>query len=370
MDGQNIHRGIWQERAAKVFLAVAALSAAYLLFERVLRLLMPFLLAALLAALIRPCAAFAEKKWKVPRRFGGIVLLLLLIVLLSVLITAAARRLILEVQRLTEYIGSGGELLGARVEQALEVLTGLTEHLPFLSHLKARKSLESFWMQVDAKLAEIISDTLARWSAKIPELIGAFVRSVPSAIIFFLTFLIAAFYLCADLEGIAASLASYLPHSVRHHFFDGKAKLTRLGGRYLHAYFLLFLLTFAQLFIGFSVLGLSYTFLPALLIALVDILPVLGVGMVLVPWGIVELLRGNVALGTGLLILCGIMLLIRQFTEPRIVGGSLGLHPLATLLAAYVGLELFGLLGVLFGPAVALVVKNILKKEECERGAS
>ncbi len=362
MDGRQA-RGVWQERAAKAFLVIVGIVATYLLFSRVLGLLMPFLLAALLAAIIRPCAAFAEKKWRIPRRVGGIALLLLLVLILGVVITVGCRRLILEVQKLSEHIEGGGELIGTRIEQALEVVTGLSEHIPFLSHLKTRESLEGFWEQVDAKLAEIISDTLARWSAKLPDLIAAVIRGVPSTLIFLLTFLIAAFYLCADGDHIVSSLLSCLPDGVRRHIPDSKTKLTRLGGRYLRAYFLLFVLTFIQLFIGFTVLGLPYTFLPALLISLVDILPVLGVGTVLVPWGIIELLRGNIALGTGLLVLCGIMLLIRQLAEPRIVGGSLGLHPLATLFAAYVGLRLFGLLGVLFGPAAALVVKNLIGKE-------
>lgn len=355
---------VWQERAAKTFLILVGIGVAYVLFSRVLGLLMPFLLAALLAAIIRPCAAFVEKKCKISRRVCGIALLLLLLLVVGALLSAAARRLILEIQRLTDYIGSGGELIGARIEQALHVLTRLTEHIPFLSKLKTQALPEQFWVHLDAKIAALISDTLSSWSTKIPNFVAAVAKGVPSVVIFFLTFLIAAFYLCADGEGIAAALAVYLPASVHSRFPNAKARLARLGGRYLRAYFVLFLLTFAQLFLGFTVLRLPYTFLPALLISLVDILPVLGVGSVLIPWGIVELLRGNVPLGTGLLVLCALMLLIRQFSEPRIVGSSLGLHPLATLFAAYVGLELFGLLGVLFGPAVLLIVKNLLTGNE------
>ena len=365
-----MQREIWQERAAKAFLVLVAIGAAYLLLSRVLGLLMPFLLAALLAAIIRPCAAFVERKCKIPRRVCGIALLLLLLLVAGFALSAAARRLVLEIQRLTDYIGGGGELVGARIEQALHVLTKLTEHIPFLSRLKARAPLEQFWVQVDAKIAALISDTLSRWSTKIPELIASVAKGVPSVVVFFLTFLIAAFYLCADGEGIAAALTSYLPDSVRNRFPNARARLARLGGRYLRAYFLLFLLTFAQLFLGFTVLRLPYTFLPALLISLVDILPVLGVGTVLIPWGAVELLRGNVPLGTGLLVLCALMLLIRQFAEPKIVGSSLGLHPLATLFAAYVGLELFGLLGVLFGPAVLLIVKSLLTGGEMRSGGT
>ena len=100
-----------------------------------------------------------------------------------------------------------------------------------------------------------------------------------------------------------------------------------------------------------------YTGWPSM-IALVDILPVLGVGTVLVPWGLLELLRGETGTGTGLLVLCAVMMLARQLLEPRIVGKSIGLHPLATLFAAYAGLQLFGLAGMLLGPAVALLVKG------------
>lgn len=353
-------KSVWQERAAVLFVILATGVIVYLLLARVVGLLMPFLLALLLAAVVRPIAALLERKWRLPRRVGAILLLLLLLGLSVTLVTLVCRRAITELERLADYVSGGGELLGARIEQALEVLTGLTEHIPFLSRLKAREALSGFWAQVDAKLVEIISDTLGRLSAKIPEMLTGLLRSIPSALVFLVTFLLSAYYLCADTDKISSGVIAYLPTSVRERLPTLKARLARLGGRYLRAYFLLFLMTFTELFLGFSVLSLPYTFLPALVISVVDILPVLGVGTVLVPWGLIELLRGNVALGTGLLILCGVVLLVRQIAEPRIIGGSLGLHPLVTLLAAYVGLRLFGLVGMLLGPAAAMVVKSLL----------
>ncbi len=354
-DGVN-----WQEWAAKLFVILAVLGVAYLFMSTVLKLLLPFLLACLLAAIIRPCAAWLERKCKLPRKVGAIFLLLLLLVLLSVLVFLGCERLMLEIQKLAAHMGSNGELWGQWVGEAWDVVTRLTAHIPFLTRLTEQQSLSAFWTQVDAKIAEIVSDTLTRWSARIPDMIAAFARGIPSAIVFVLTFLLAAFYCCADGTKITQAVLGWLPENMRRRFPEGRERLFRVGGRYLRAYFLLFLLTFAELFIGFTVLRLPYTFLPALIIALVDILPVLGVWTVLVPCGVIELLRGNIGLGSGLLILCGIMLLLRQFSEPRIIGESLGLHPLATLFAAYVGLQLFGLFGMLLGPAAALVIKSVL----------
>ncbi len=362
----NPNTHIWQERAAKLFVILALLAVAYFFMETALQLVLPFLLAALLAAIIRPIAAFLERKCKMPRKIASILLLILLLFFFSVLIVLGCERLIVELQKLLDQIGTDGAVWSAKISSVIEIVTGLSEHIPFLAKIRSNGFLASFWGEVDAKLAEIISDTLTRWSARIPDAIAALIRGIPGAIIFFLTFLLAAFYLCADLPDIAKKLTSLLPTHWQERVPQGKEKLTKMGGNYLRAYFLLFLLTFVELLIGFTFLRLPYIFLPALLIAVVDILPVLGVSTVLVPWGLIELLRGEIKIGTALLVLCAIMLLIRQLAEPRIVGKSIGLHPLATLFAAYVGLRLFGLFGMLIGPAVALLIKGWGKPREGE----
>jgi sporulation integral membrane protein YtvI len=219
--------------------------------------------------------------------------------------------------------------------------------------------LESFWRQVDASVAALVSDAITRWSSKIPNAVGALLRALPSTLIFFLTFLIAVFYCCSDDGRIAMFLRDATPPLWRERLEQLRRSLADVGVRYLRAYLLLFLLTFAQLYIGFTVLGLEYTFLPALLIALIDILPVLGVGAALVPWGIVQLIGGNTHTGVGLLVLFGILLLLRQILEPRIIGGSLGLHPLATLMVVYAGLRLSGIVGMILAPGVALLLKAL-----------
>ena len=98
----------------------------------------------------------------------------------------------------------------------------------------------------------------------------------------------------------------------------------------------------------------------AFVIAFADLLPVLGVGTVLVPWGLVAILQKNYYLGFGLLILYLVISLIRQFTEPRLIGKSLGLHPLLALFASYAGFLLFGFWGMLLAPLAAIVVKSLV----------
>ena len=128
------------------------------------------------------------------------------------------------------------------------------------------------------------------------------------------------------------------------------------------------LMTFAEVLVGLSILRVRYALLMSLIIAVVDILPILGTGTVLIPWAIFSYVTGDGGLGTGLLILYAIVLILRQLIEPRIVGSSLGLHPLATLASIYLGIKLIGLGGIFIGPAAALLVKGISRDSDKTKG--
>lgn len=353
----------WQGRAARWFCLGVILLGIFFLFRVVLSLVLPFLLAFLLSAAIRPGAVALSNKWRVPRRLASIVLLLLLLLVLGMLISLGSRRLLLEAQRLMAYVSNEADSIGHVVAEIVDFITRITSHVPFLAELKQSAALTDFWLAVDEKVAQLVLDALTRISGQIPGAIATLLRSIPMLLLFLFTFLLSAFYCCADDGSITRALLNLLPQSWRQRWEQSRPRVRRVAVRYLRAYLLLFALTFLQLLIGFSLLRLPYVFMPALLIAAVDFLPVLGVGTVLVPWAAVELLRGNYGLGTGLLVLFGIMLLLRQLAEPRIIGESLGLHPLAALFAVYVGLRLFGFWGVLIAPAAALLIKSLLLDE-------
>ncbi|MBQ7319866.1 MAG: sporulation integral membrane protein YtvI [Clostridia bacterium] len=351
---------IWIGRAARLFCLFSALLGGYLLLTRGLPLLLPFALALLLSLPVRRGARALHRRLGIPQRLGAVVLIIATLLVLISLTVLLGERLVLEAQHLLGAMQSDSHMLSARLESALDFFTRITSHIPLLQELVEQQSLESFWQQVDATVAALISDTLTRWSGKIPDAIAALLRALPSTLVFVLTFLIAVFYCCTDDGRITEQLRDLVPPLWRDRLQLLRDSLIDVGVRYLRAYLLLFLLTFVQLYIGFTVLGLEYTFLPALLIALVDILPVLGAGTVLVPWGIIVLWQGNTFAGVGLLVLFGVMLLLRQILEPRILGGSLGLHPLATLLAVYAGLRLGGIPGMIVAPAVAMLIKSAL----------
>jgi sporulation integral membrane protein YtvI len=344
-------------RAARLFCWLSGIAIAALAFRYGLPLLAPFLLAWLLSFPIRRGAQFLERRLSLPRRVGACAVLLAVIVPLGGLIILLAEHLVLEAQQLLTVLG-GGETIISALEKALDFFTRITAHLPSPSPLT--QASDTLREQIDTAVAGVVQDTLNRVSAGISSALTGVARRFPSTLIFVTTFLIALFYCCTDDGCIASFLQDCIPRSFRPRLQQLGDRLREVGVRYVRAYFLLFVLTFVQLLAGFSLLGLSYVLVPALLISLLDILPVLGVGTILIPWGVISLLGGNGHLGTGLLILAAVMMVIRQWLEPKFLGSSLGLHPLATLIAIWVGLRLGGVGGMILAPAAAVVIKKML----------
>ena len=129
-------------------------------------------------------------------------------------------------------------------------------------------------------------------------------------------------------------------------------------------------ITFLELLAGLYILRIKYAPLLAALISVIDILPVLGTGTVLVPWAAAELLARDTAAGIGLLVLYAVITVIRNFAEPKIIGKEMGINPLFTLLAMFIGLKLFGFAGILLLPITLIVVVKYYKDEmeaEAER---
>lgn len=141
-------------------------------------------------------------------------------------------------------------------------------------------------------------------------------------------------------------------------------ELTKTLGGYLKAQAILILISFIEVLVGlyiFKFIGLNvqYPLLAALGIGFVDALPILGSGTVIVPWAIISAFNGDINLAIALLILLVIIMVVRQVLEPRIVSGQIGIHPIFTLIAMYTGFKFIGITGLLLGPIILIILKNI-----------
>ncbi len=320
--------------------AVIAATVLWAAVRFLLPVLLPFLISYALSLCVRPPSAWLAKKTKMPEKVWAV----LTIVSLSALITYLFR------------------LAGtALVREALEVIDALGEMLTdensALSRIIARGSdfIEKFTVggeDITGTLTGMISGALSRLSGAVAGAAGNFIAGAPSVLFGVVVGFISLFYFTLDADGISREAKNYLPEKVISGFSSASVKAIRAGRRFVKAYFTILVITFAELLTGFLIIGVRYALLTALVISVVDLLPVLGVGTVIVPWAAVLFLTGDGGRAVALLSLLAVMYVVRQFIEPRIVGNTAGVHPLTALVSVYAGYKLAGVGGMLLGPLV------------------
>lgn len=325
-----------------------------LAFKYLLPAAYPFLIAYPVALLLNPLMRFLEKKLGLPKKVGGFLLVTMSVAgvffLLYLLINRAAE----EVGRLADALS---HLEWEDLRPLREKANDLLLKLPWMDE---GADLERFWQAAEERAGTLLSDSVPGLRSTFGMLTGIFTGLLDFFLAFFVT-VVACYYMTVDRAAIAAFAYRLFPKSMENSIKSFRKEVFGTVGKYLKAYGIIILITFTELFAAFTVLRIEYALLLAAVVALIDILPVLGTGSVLVPWALVCLfVVGDVYTGAGLLISYVIITVIRQIIEPKIVGSYIGLHPLATLVAMFAGLKVFGIMGMLLLPMVVLVAKNLM----------
>ena len=188
---------------------------------------------------------------------------------------------------------------------------------------------------------------------KVSVIVSSVAPGVPSLILSLLAMIFTTIFLVADYERITAFASGHVPAWAQKLLKNIRIYLTDTLFVVLRSYAAIMMLTFTELSILFAIFGIERPVLKAAVIAVLDILPILGTGAILIPWAIISLMLGYTGLGIELLVIYAIVTVIRNYLEPKIVGGQLGLHPIITLVSMFVGLRLFGFWG-LFGTPVTI----------------
>lgn len=205
-------------------------------------------------------------------------------------------------------------------------------------------------------------DLVTSISSSLIGMITRFLKGLPLFLVGFVFMIISSFAIAMDYNRVTLFLLQQLPHRTRPLMLDIKNFLVSCLLRLGRAYAIIMLITFCELSIGLWALKIDSFWKIAAVIAILDIMPLLGSGAILIPWGITELVSGHTALGAGLLILYGVITVMRNIIEPHVVGDSLGLHPVVTLAAMFFGLRVFGLPGMLAAPIAALLIRFLNSK--------
>lgn len=217
------------------------------------------------------------------------------------------------------------------------------------------------------KYTNDIGEYIKTFSINAIMLISKSLTEIPGFIIKLIVMIISTFFFMIDYNKILITFINLIPRGKESSIMYIIRYFKNTIFIYLKSYSLLFLLTYSELTIGFTILRIPYPALIGLLVAIFDILPILGVGGVLLPWAVVLLVMKNIPLSIGMIVLYLLITFIRNTVEPKLVGAQIGLHPLATLVFMYLGLRFLGFWGMfLFPVSLAVFVSIQRSKEEAD----
>lgn len=321
--------------------------AAGAIIKYVLPALAPFIFALVVAVLIDPLVSWITKRFKVPRGFSVLAILLAFFALVSGILMFLTSKLITELQSFLQNLPELNQLF----------IHLFNDFINFYHNMNLSPEVIS---QIQQSLSDATQTLTSFVYSAINGIVGL-AAALPSFLIMVVITIIATFFISRDKVMVEKFFLSILPKkwqgAVESVYLDMTSSLVR----YLGAIVVLVSITSLISTIGLSILGVDYAFSMGLLIGFVDILPVLGPGLVFVTWIILSLIMANFKFAFSLLILYIIITVNRQVLEPKLVATTINVHPLSTLAAIFIGLKLLGPWGVFLGPVTLLAGKSISK---------
>lgn len=319
----------------------------------------PFIIAFFIAFLINPLVDFLETKTKMPRWLAVIVTLIVLFSSVAGLVTLLIAEIV-----------SGTQYLANVVPENFQKLITYIETFFAKQIIPLYNDLAALFKNLDASQQDTIMNNIQAAGTQIATTVGQFIQHVlqnipqllawlPNAATVFIFSLLATFFISKDWYRLTGIAQKILPAKARKSgkrvFLDLKKAL--FG--FIKAQATLISITTVIVLIGLLILRVNYAITIALIIGLVDILPYLGTGIVFVPWIIYAAVSGDVPFAIGLSVLYIVVLVQRQIMEPKVLSSSIGLDPLATLVALFVGFKLIGFLGLIIGPVTLVIIRTL-----------
>jgi sporulation integral membrane protein YtvI len=319
----------------------------------------PFIIAFLIAFMINPLVNYLEQKVKMPRSLAVILVLILLFAIVAGLLTLLIAEIV-----------SGTQYLANVVPQHFQKLIVYIEDFFASQIIPLYNQLAVIFKNLDANQQDTIMNNIQSVGTRIATTVGKFIQDLlqnipnliswlPNAATVIVFSLLATFFISKDWYRLSGATQKVLPKKARTSgktvFIDLKKAL--FG--FLKAQVTLISITTVIVLVGLLILRVDYAITIALIIGIVDILPYLGTGIVFVPWIIYSAVSGDVPLAIGLGILYIVVLVQRQIMEPKVLSSTIGLDPLATLIALFVGFKLIGFLGLIVGPVLLVIIRTL-----------
>lgn len=342
-------------------------------------LFFPFILAFVVAMIMQKPINFISRKTKLKKGIVSGIMILLLVVALGTLVSLLGVKLWDGIQGFASFLVRKFGDLPNFLDKAELWVADRIAFLPASVEEMINTNLNSF-IETAKSLLTSQSDELAENIPRLPNvssLLGNVdfsaisnltsgvvdtAKQIPSVFLAIIISVFACVFMASDYDNLMGFIKRQFAGKSEN-FSKAKTIITTSFKNLIKAYVLIILVTFCEMFLGLSVLKLfgiykgSWVFFIAIITAIVDIFPVLGTGTILLPWSLYSFISGDIPMGIGVLVLYIFISVMRQFIEPKLVAGQLGLPPFLTIMGMYIGLKLFGIIGMFMVPLTIILIK-------------
>ncbi|MDU5107995.1 sporulation integral membrane protein YtvI [Clostridium sp.] len=332
------------------FLIIAAII--YITIKYALGWFLPFVLGFGIAFMLKPLINVITKKLKINRKIVAGLTVLLFYATVGALFTLIIVKVFIA---LKEVFIQLPEVYKNSIEPAIFNISNNID----IWIIKLDPTLTETIREMISSIAKSLGTIVSSISSGVVTFVSAAVSMVPSFFIIIIFTIISSFFFAMDYVKITGFITKQFSPKMRSIFFEVKDYIVGTLFKFVKAYSIIITITFIELSIGLSILRIENAITIALLIACVDILPVLGTGGIVIPWIFIELFKGNIPLAIGLTIVYVTITVIRNIIEPKIVGQQVGLHPIIMLVCIFIGARLFGFIGIFVLPIIVIILKNL-----------
>lgn len=305
---------------------------------------MPFVIGWIVSMIANPLVHYLEEHVKIVRKFSSVVLI---VGVLALVITGLYLLIGLLLREMSGFLQELPALYGAangEINTAVDNISGLFRFLP----AEIREYIKQFTDSMGMYIGDMVQEVAANAG-------GAVARSLPDILVYLIVMLLSSYFFLADHDKLVKKIKSVMPEPIRRYGAMVKKDVLKAVSGYFLAQFKIMFVVALVVLVGLTILGVKYSILLAIGIALLDFLPMFGTGTALIPWAVVKVFTGEYAYALGLLLLYVLSQAIRQLIQPKIVGDSLGLPPLTTLFLLFLGYKFKGIAGMILAVPVGMV---------------
>lgn len=363
-----------KKRIINIVYVAIVLGLSYLFLKYCFSMFAPFLVSFFIAVIVQRPTNFFARKLRFKKGITAILLTLLLYLIAATLISLIGVKCVNGIKDIYLFIQQKLNDIPTLIENikawAINVVSILPDSLeekatgsmvPFFDALKEKSAAEiaSFIMDKASNGEKFSLSSLATplnglWSTA---------KQIPSVFVAVMITIVSSCFMAVDYDRLAKFIKSQLSPENEEKLSATKRIVLSSLAKLIKSYVLIICITGVELFIGLNFLSLIGLYKDgniialSLIIAVLDILPVIGTGTFMVPWALYSFITGKVGLGIGLFVVYAIIYIVRQITEPKIVGGTVDLPAFATLMAMYIGSQLFGFIGIFLLPILIIIIK-------------